>query len=469
MKKDFLVFVPGSRSPPLGPWTLDELRRRLRDGEIPATAKVCAVGDEQWKSLDEAVAATPSNATAVDDDAVWFVHSTGLEKPVGPMSAAMVRLHLSAGEIPADAIAARKGDLDWIAVTNIAEAGPEIVQQEIDPEEEVATGYFRPGPEAVATLREMVQTRELELPPPRRTGAGPPAVTPRAPSLALLPVPVRPPPSAREPARESLATKLPSFSGSRLGSAVPAWVGKVRAQVVAHPVILPSIFGTALLVTLIAYASSARGFDERVRGLEATVSKLDSDLHAKDAELEKTRSLLEAAGADLRKTRSDVAEAQTEIKKLKQTPRYFFDQALDLMKASTDDAGDTKAIKAFQVVVDRFPEDAMATPARKRIEDLNDRIQDRAKKLRKAQEDVRRLIRNCKSDTIAAREAEDAGLVFNMFGEIEMNAVMAASRQGQAIRERATNAKEKAAKLLKEVPDPDGTLAKEVEGCDSGS
>jgi len=212
---------------------------------------------------------------------------------------------------------------------------------------------------------------------------------------------------------------------------------------------------------------------QAVRTGKAAVDDLRQDLSKAEGKLGDTRKLLETARAtlattqtNLKKITTELETARTEIKRLKQTPRYFFTEALSKAKASDDDYGDEKAIAAFQVVVDRYPEDPLAKVAKTRIGELKERIEGRAKKLKKAQAKVRKLIRICKTATERARKAHSSGIRFNMYNQIDMNSALAASRRGEKHQERAKKAKKKASKLLKTVPDPDGKLAEKVGKCD---
>lgn len=75
--RSFMVFIPGSREPPRGPWTLEEIRSRRESGALLATAKVCAVGDHRWESVDEVIALGDGTVDVADVPPMHKAGSTG--------------------------------------------------------------------------------------------------------------------------------------------------------------------------------------------------------------------------------------------------------------------------------------------------------------------------------------------------------------------------------------------------------
>lgn len=55
MADQYMVFVPGSASPPQGPLTLAELQSAVQAEQIPGNAKISRVGDTSWKPIHEVV------------------------------------------------------------------------------------------------------------------------------------------------------------------------------------------------------------------------------------------------------------------------------------------------------------------------------------------------------------------------------------------------------------------------------
>jgi len=194
------------------------------------------------------------------------------------------------------------------------------------------------------------------------------------------------------------------------------------------------------------------------------------------AELAKVRGQLDeatkakmAVEAEMAKLHARLAEVEAENTKLKQTPRYYFDQAVARMKASKDDAGDNEAVTAFQNVVDRFPDDPLGTAAENKIGDLKTRIGERGRKRRQAQARVRKLIKICRRNFRKSNEVSQGGMRFTHGGAggLDMNRLMAADRKAQPYRKKVEAAVREAEKLLAGgVPDPGGKLAAELRRCD---
>ena len=229
------------------------------------------------------------------------------------------------------------------------------------------------------------------------------------------------------------------------------------------PWIVAAILGIGLVVVLVLKSQDT----DRLSG-ELEIAR--AQLRTAASAIEKTKK---AASEDLSKVRSELGVAEVENtklkaanKKLKQTARYFFDRATEIMSGSDSNGGDESAIDGYQKVVDRYPDDALATLAKKRIAELRRRIAKRTDKLLRQQGEVRRLIKTCKRLTKAARDARDSGLHFNRYNQLNMNSAMAASRRGNKLAARAEAAKEEANALLADVPDSRGRLAAKVRECD---
>ncbi len=185
------------------------------------------------------------------------------------------------------------------------------------------------------------------------------------------------------------------------------------------------------LLAVLACLGTACADQEAIEARKEAESDRDeatAKLSRANASLAEAEKALTAVKSTLEEHAERLAAATAENEKLKQTARYHFDQAVSKSQASDDDAGNKGAIEAYQAFLAKFPNDALAEVSAQRIEALEKRIEERAKKLEKDQSAVRKLIAAC--------------------------------RKG------AKDAKEKAQKLLGSVPDPDGTLAKEINGCD---
>jgi len=190
----------------------------------------------------------------------------------------------------------------------------------------------------------------------------------------------------------------------------------------------------------------------------------------------KTEEMLAVATKERDEAKSALAKAEAQIEKLqaenlqlKQTPRFFFDQAVSEEKtadtANTSNA-DRAAISKFQDVVTRFPDDPLAQAATENIAKLNKRISQRDLAIQKAQGEVLRLVKTCHDATATVQRISDNDMLmadrFNRLA-INTNALLESSRYEKA----AERAKEKAQALLQGVPDPNGALSQKVDSCDS--
>lgn len=167
---------------------------------------------------------------------------------------------------------------------------------------------------------------------------------------------------------------------------------------------------------------------------------------------------------ELEASKAALAALKEENKQLKQTAHFAFQGAISLTGSNSDE-GDAKAIEAFQVVIDRFPTDPLASVAKTKTAELNKAIKQRAAALMATQAKVRKLIKTCQAQTAKEIRISRDSLVFNSNNQINMNRAMAGERRAEKHRRAAEKAKEKAEELLKSVPDPDGRLAEALEKC----
>ena len=200
--------------------------------------------------------------------------------------------------------------------------------------------------------------------------------------------------------------------------------------------------------------------------VDAAIAKARSECGPVKDDLGKVKQALEQARNELTSLKVDLSEARTENAQLKQTARFYFDQAVARMAASSTDDGDNAAIVAFQVVMNRFPHDPLEAAAQAKISDLTLRIAGRARTLANSQAEVRKLIQTCKSNSRQGHRTSGEGLVFNEFNQLNLNAALGASSRARPYEKKAQAAKESAEELLKKVPDPDGKLKEQVEHCD---
>lgn len=221
-----------------------------------------------------------------------------------------------------------------------------------------------------------------------------------------------------------------------------------------------------LVILLIAVAMLVGCTGKLEQALAATTTERDE---ARAAGTVMAKSKDEALSA-LSAANITIASLQAENAKLKQTPRFYFDQAIEEMKgaqvANTDE-GDRAVILRFQEVARRFPGDPLALESGKMIAEEEARIATRGVALKRAQSEVRRLIQTCRREARAAKQATDGSLVFNYRNDIDMNAALAGERAAEPHRKAMGKAKESAEAMLKTVPDPDGSLATQVEQCDT--
>jgi hypothetical protein len=195
------------------------------------------------------------------------------------------------------------------------------------------------------------------------------------------------------------------------------------------------------------------------------IAALSKERDGVKADLASTNSKLSTTAATLTDTQSKLTAANAEIAKLQETAQYGYEHALGVAGSNTD-GDDQSAITELQGVAERYPSDPLMPSVKAKIKEFQRRITKRAADLQAAQAQVRSLIATCQSNAASAKTAGSDSIVFNMFGQIDMNSAMAGSRRSDAYKKRADAAKEKATELVKTVPDTNGSLAEAVEKCD---
>lgn len=191
---------------------------------------------------------------------------------------------------------------------------------------------------------------------------------------------------------------------------------------------------------------------------------------AAEAEVQNLRELVRLHHEEveaLKKAKADLeaqlAKVGAENEQLRRTPQVALAEASAKLGSGTDN-GDRDAIAAYQAVALAYPTDPAAAAAHAKIDELNKGIAARAKALAAAQAEVRKLIKTCRSNALQANRPNS--IHFNEFNQVDMNQLMAVNERTERLSKVATKAKEKAAELVKTVPDPDGKLAAEIEKCD---
>lgn len=204
----------------------------------------------------------------------------------------------------------------------------------------------------------------------------------------------------------------------------------------------------------------------------AAVVRLEQEKAGVNADLQRQREAVATAQRQVTELTERVRIVEAQNQQLRQTPRFYFDRAVDAetqATAANTDAADRTAIAAFHEVTTRFPEDPLAATATARGATLEGRIADRAAALRAAQASVVRLIATCRRETAAASAAERGSIRFDGYQQLDMNTAMAGSRRAEGHTRAATAAKEHATALLAGVPDPGNTLRDQINGCDENS
>lgn len=230
---------------------------------------------------------------------------------------------------------------------------------------------------------------------------------------------------------------------------------------------------TVIVIFMVLAAGVMSGCYAKARDeSRAAVVRLEQEKGGVNADLQRQREAVATAQRQVTELTERVRAVEAQNQQLRQTPRFYFDRAVDAetqATAANTDAADRTAIAAFHEVTTRFPEDPLAGTATARGATLERRITDRASALRAAQASVVRLIATCRRETAAASAAERGSIRFDGYQQLDMNTAMAGSRRAEGHTRAATAAKERATALLAGVPDPGNTLRDQINGCDESS
>lgn len=137
MADQFMVFVPGSSSPPQGPVELDELTRRFHGSEIPPGAKVARVGDTTWLPIEQVV------PRLIEEEAKTIVETPEVVVPqtyevtvdgehvVGPVTLDQLRRGFEVGKLPADAKVRVVGEVTWYHILDLIQTEPRAAKLDL--------------------------------------------------------------------------------------------------------------------------------------------------------------------------------------------------------------------------------------------------------------------------------------------------------------------------------------------------
>jgi hypothetical protein len=258
---------------------------------------------------------------------------------------------------------------------------------------------------------------------------------------------------ATDPAARDATVWVPGWPAWR--RAVEVLPPRARQPIRAMPV-------AAIISTVLAVA-----------GWGVAVHQYRAKLHVQGAygaemarQLSTVHGDLAATESSLTEVEAELATARARIAELTESPRHVYDQGVALASAGTDE-GDEAAIKKFQEVSERWPDDALAAHAREQVEKLRQRVRDRADAVKAKQARVRKLIATCRSASRRMDEIQKEHLRFHgPDNRIDLNEVMAGGDESEPHRQRALKAQAEAEKLLDDgVPDRDGKLRDEVRDC----
>lgn len=176
----------------------------------------------------------------------------------------------------------------------------------------------------------------------------------------------------------------------------------------------------------------------------------------------------------LKSVQGQIDQVQPENDRLRQMPRYYFDQAVDAQLAaerSDSNDADAAAVAKFEDVLTRFPNDPLAKAARERTKALEARISARNLAIKRKQEEVVKLIQECKSSAASLWRisGNSNDLLMNGYNGPTINVDLMVRRADQArpYTQTIEKAKSRAKGLLRDLPDPDYSLSRQVENCDS--
>lgn len=281
MPDQFLVFVPGSPTPPSGPFSLAQLQAKVWGRQIPNDAQVARVGDSVWVPVHQV--APPMED---DDEVKTLVAPTVVERVyevtvdgetiVGPVSFDQLRRGVHEGKLPLDARVRTSVAANWRPIGDvIAPPPPPAPPAPYATAASFAPPPLAPGVEPASATAGAAATPEPSKPspqfrpnpssrPPPQFRPGPPSAPPRppppsakrapsAPSAPLMarpvpapvPAPVLAPPVApaeTEPSSEPPASE-PAFGLSRRilrkKKSPPPTIAKVDCAVCGGRVLVP--------------------------------------------------------------------------------------------------------------------------------------------------------------------------------------------------------------------------------------
>ena len=107
MTDRYMIFVPGSTTPPSGPFTLAAVEDGVRSGKIAANSQAQKVGEIAWVPVTDLV--KPVEASNGDE----FYVSSGDGNVVGPVTLDQLRRGVEAGKVPSDVVVCPVGGTEW--------------------------------------------------------------------------------------------------------------------------------------------------------------------------------------------------------------------------------------------------------------------------------------------------------------------------------------------------------------------
>jgi hypothetical protein len=305
MPDRFLVFVPGSATPPSGPFSLAELQAKVWGRQIPNDAQVARVGDSVWVPVHQI--APPLED---DDEVKTLVAPTVVERVyevtvdgetiVGPVSFDQLRRGVHEGKLPLEARVRTSVAANWRPIGDVIApppapspyataasfAPPPPASPAPAPAPSKAPPQFRPNPSSrpPPQFRPGPPSAPPRPPPPAAKRA--PSVAPAAPAPVPAPTPApapEAPPAALTAAEPEPASEPASESPSE--SAFPA-VRRIRRQKKAPPPTIAkvdcAVCGGRVLVPLDGKAGVC-GFCGTMVGAEAASAAPRADAPPKGA------------------------------------------------------------------------------------------------------------------------------------------------------------------------------------------
>lgn len=120
----YMIFTPGSSTPPRGPVSREELASEYAAGVLPTGSRACPVGGGEWLSVAEVLGVTTSEpmvareVVALPDPERFEVTIDG-STIIGPVSRDQLERGLEAERVPRDALARRVGEEGWRPVLSV--------------------------------------------------------------------------------------------------------------------------------------------------------------------------------------------------------------------------------------------------------------------------------------------------------------------------------------------------------------